>query len=195
MYDRMVHEHGYSIRKLAEKLGKDKGYLENRLRLAGAPDEIRELVSLRKDSLSHAYELMMVEDPKKRRRLTEQVARGELTLIKLREKIDGRPTRPVRRSDENDAGTAGTETAAEVGAPEDATPEPWHAIALSDDSLVNAKQHLSEAIEGLVDVLRSADIRESIPATDRANLAKYLTITKLKLENAIALVRSDDNSY
>ena len=35
MYDRMVHEHGYSIRKLAEKLGKDKGYLENRLRLAG----------------------------------------------------------------------------------------------------------------------------------------------------------------
>ena len=50
MYDRMVHEHGYSIRKLAEKLGKDKGYLENRLRLAGAPEEIRELVSLRKDT-------------------------------------------------------------------------------------------------------------------------------------------------
>ena len=38
MYDRMIHEHGYSIRKLAEKLGKDKGYLENRLRLADAPD-------------------------------------------------------------------------------------------------------------------------------------------------------------
>ena len=31
MYDRMVREHGYSIRKLADKLGKDKGYLENRL--------------------------------------------------------------------------------------------------------------------------------------------------------------------
>ena len=27
MYDRMVTEHGYSIRKLAQKLGKDKGYL------------------------------------------------------------------------------------------------------------------------------------------------------------------------
>ena len=37
MYDRMVREHGYSIRKLADKLGKDKGYLENRLRLADAP--------------------------------------------------------------------------------------------------------------------------------------------------------------
>ena len=90
MYDRMIHEHGYSVRKLADKLGKDKGYLENRLRLADAPPEIRELVSLRKDTLSHAYELMKVEDPKKRRRLADQVARGELTLIKLRDKIEGR---------------------------------------------------------------------------------------------------------
>ena len=58
MYERMVRDHGYSIRKLAEKLGKDKGYLENRLRLADAPPEIRDLVSVRKDTLSHAYEHM-----------------------------------------------------------------------------------------------------------------------------------------
>ena len=57
MFDRMVSEHGYSIRKLADKLGKDKGYVENRLRLADAPEEVRELVSLRKDTLSHAYEI------------------------------------------------------------------------------------------------------------------------------------------
>ncbi|HYU48478.1 MAG TPA: ParB/RepB/Spo0J family partition protein, partial [Candidatus Limnocylindria bacterium] len=85
MYDRMIRDHGYSIRKLAEKLGKDKGYLENRLRLADAPDEVRELVSVRKDTLSHAYELLKVNDPRKRRRLAEQVARGELSLVKLRE--------------------------------------------------------------------------------------------------------------
>ena len=41
MYERMVREHGYSLRKLAQKLGKDKGYIENRLRLADAPAEIR----------------------------------------------------------------------------------------------------------------------------------------------------------
>ena len=99
MYDRMVREHGYSIRKLAEKLGKDKGYLENRLRLADAPPEIRELVSLRKDTLSHAYELMKVEDPKKRKRLAEQVARNELSLVKLREKIEGRRPRVAADAD------------------------------------------------------------------------------------------------
>ena len=76
IYDKMVHEHGYSIRKLAQKLGKDKGYLENRLRLADAPPEIRELVSLRKDSLSHAYELLKVEDPKRRRHLTDRSPAG-----------------------------------------------------------------------------------------------------------------------
>jgi ParB/RepB/Spo0J family partition protein len=34
MFERMTSQHGYSLRKLAQKLGKDKGYIENRLRLA-----------------------------------------------------------------------------------------------------------------------------------------------------------------
>jgi ParB/RepB/Spo0J family partition protein len=199
MYDRMVHEHGYSIRKLADKLGKDKGYLENRLRLADAPPEIRELVSLRKDSLSHAYELMKVEDPKKRRRLAEQVARGELTLIKLRDKIEGRKSRPGAADD--DLPTEDVAVAQVERTEEDERDELWAsadlppAVEVSDDSLVNAKQSLADAVDGLVGVLSSAELRESIGATDRANLAKYLTIAKLRLENAIALVRSDDAGY
>jgi len=199
MYDRMVHEHGYSIRKLADKLGKDKGYLENRLRLADAPPEIRELVSLRKDSLSHAYELMKVEDPKKRRRLAEQVARGELTLIKLRDKIEGRKSRPGAADD--DVPTDDVAVAQVERTEEDQRDELWAsadlppAVEVSDDSLVNAKQSLADAVDGLVGVLSSAELRESIGATDRANLAKYLTIAKLRLENAIALVRSDDAGY
>ena len=91
MFERMTSEHGYSLRKLATKLGKDKGYLENRLRLADAPDDVRELVSVRSDTLSHAYELMKVDDPRKRRRLAKQVASGELSLVKLRQRIEGRP--------------------------------------------------------------------------------------------------------
>jgi ParB/RepB/Spo0J family partition protein len=200
MYDRMVHEHGYSIRKLADKLGKDKGYLENRLRLADAPPEIRELVSLRKDSLSHAYELMKVEDPKKRRRLAEQVARGELTLIKLRDKIEGRPSRPGPAIDEGVPIPDVAEMEPER-TEEDERDDLWASVetpapvALSDDSLVNAKQTLNDAVDGLVGVLSSPELRGTIGATDRANLAKYLTIAKLRLENAIALVRSDDAGY
>ena len=200
MYDRMVHEHGYSIRKLADKLGKDKGYLENRLRLADAPPEIRELVSLRKDSLSHAYELMKVEDPKKRRKLAEQVARGELTLIKLRDKIEGR--RPREARPEVEAVVTVDTSVAESAVDDDVENEQaWipeevrSDQPVSDDSLVNAKQSLADAVDEMVGVLSNAEVRGSIGATDRANLAKYLTIAKLRLENAIALVRSDDSGY
>jgi ParB/RepB/Spo0J family partition protein len=200
MYDRMVHEHGYSIRKLADKLGKDKGYLENRLRLADAPPEIRELVSLRKDSLSHAYELMKVEDPKKRRRLAEQVARGELTLIKLRDKIEGRRPRAAvlfedRMADAGETPSDDPDAADETADPSWTTTETTPARPLTDDSLVNAKQGLVEAVDELIGVLGDPEVRGAIGVTDRVNLAKYLTIAKLRLENAIAMVRSDDAGY
>ena len=198
MYDRMIHQHGYSIRKLAEKLGKDKGYLENRLRLADAPPEVRELVSLRKDTLSHAYELLKVPDPKKRRRLADQVARGELSLVKLRERIEGRRTR-VRAPEEEETSDGlldgGPQEADGNGAVEDADAA-WMGLRrdrpLVDESLVNAKQQLADAVEDLVGVLRAPAVIDSIGPVDRANLAKYLMIAKLKLENAIALVRPNE---
>jgi ParB family chromosome partitioning protein len=196
MYDRMVREHGYSIRKLAEKLGKDKGYLENRLRLADAPEEIRELVSLRKDTLSHAYELMKVQDDRKRRRLAARVASGELSLVKLREKIEGRPRRPADVETEiagdSDQRVARTEAEPDDGPNWSSTRRQTTTESLGDDSLVNARHQLSEAVEELVGVLRAPDVVRSLPDTDRANLAKYLTIAKLKLENAIAVVRSGE---
>ncbi len=191
MFDRMVREHGYSIRKLAEKLGKDKGYLENRLRLADAPEEIRQLVSVRKDTVSHAYELLKVQDPKKRKRLAAQVASGELSLVKLREKIEGR--RPRVADDAPDEPLElGPQPEDDTDAANGWNPTDHQPAAIGDDSLVNARHHLSDAVEDLVSVLRAPDVMRTIPEIDRANLAKYLTIAKLKLENAIALVRSGD---
>jgi ParB family chromosome partitioning protein len=189
LYDRMVREHGYSIRRLAQKLGKDKGYLENRLRLADAPPEIKELVSVRKDTLSHAYELLKVSDPKKRRRLAEQVARGELSLVKLRERIEGPRRRRAGDGGDGEAAPPAEEAAADRRPEADWVAAPSVA-PLRDDSLVTAKRQLAEAVEELVGVLQNPTVLASIGEVDRANLAKYLTIAKLKLENAIALVRS-----
>jgi len=180
IYDRMIKDHGYSVRKLAQKLGKDKGYLENRLRLADAPQEVRDLVSLRKDTLSHAYELMKVDDPKKRKRLAGQVARGELSLVKLREKIEGRPARVAPE----DEGPGAVAPAAE-DMPEAAAP----AAPTGDDALVQAKAQFHEALAGLIAVLRSQEFTTSVSPNDRQNLAKYLMISKLTLENVITVVR------
>jgi hypothetical protein len=63
---------------------------------------------------------------------------------------------------------------------------------MTDDSLVLARHQLNDAVEDLVAVLRSPDVVRSLPDVDRANLAKYLTIAKLKLENAIAVIRTGE---
>ena len=189
IYDKMIREHGYSIRKLAQKLGKDKGYLENRLRLADAPPEIRELVSVRKDTLSHAYELLKVTDPKKRKHLAEMVARGELSLVKLREKIEGAPR--ARRTSEG-----ATSKGAAAGTIEDAieaeVEASWLASVskkpLTDDSLISVRAELTVAMSDLIAVLQS-DVMKTIDDTDRQNLAKFLMIVRVRVENAIALVR------
>jgi ParB/RepB/Spo0J family partition protein len=184
MYEKMVTEHGYSIRKLAQKLGKDKGYLENRLRLADAPEEIKALVSVRKDTLSHAYELMKVQDPRKRKRLAAQVASGQLSLVKLRERIEGRPPRAGHDGEAEElAARAGASEAGAELLPVPAT------VPTGDDALQTAKAQLQEALGELLAVLRSAEFEQSASQTDRQNLAKYLTISKLTLENAITVVR------
>ncbi len=187
MYERMTTEHGYSLRKLAQKLGKDKGYIENRLRLADAPSEIKQLVSLRKDTLSHAYELLKVDDARKRRKLAEQVARGELSLVKLRERIDGKPGKAAVETEPE------PEPQPEPVAVEEA-PEPVLADAprTADGDLQSAKERLAEALDELSAALRTQDALRGATDVDRQNFAKYLTIAKLKLENAIAVVRSGE---
>jgi hypothetical protein len=55
---------------------------------------------------------------------------------------------------------------------------------------MNNRSRLSDAIDELVDLLRRPDVIEQIPDTNRDNLARNLTVTKLKLENAIAIIRA-----
>ena len=199
MYERMIHEHGYSVRRLAQKVGKDKGYLENRLRLADAPAEVRELVSVRKDTLSHAYELMKVQDPRRRKRLAAQVARGELSLVKLREKIEGR--RPSRDGSPAEGATPAARHKTLAGAvrheaPEEPRDDGWAGTKptgpIRDDALQTAKADFADALEILMGIVRNPEVSRQIGDVDRSNLAKYLTIAKLKLENTIASVRSGE---
>ena len=175
---RKMTDLGYSLRQLAQKIGKDKGYVENRIRLAEAPSEIRELVSLRKDTLSHAYELMKVGDERTRRRLAKKVAAGELTLSRLRAIIGGKDAEPEVETSVKPKRRAKT-VAGQVAAARDA-----------DDALVNNRVRLAGAVDELVDLLSQRELIDEIPDTNRDNLARYLTVTKLKLENAIAIIRA-----
>ena len=170
---------GYSVRQLAQKIGKDKGYVENRIRLAEAPAEIRELVSLRRDTISHAYELMKIGDERTRRRLAKKVAAGELTLARLRAMTGGEPVDHPEGTPKRRARTVAGEVAA---------------VKAADNALMDTKGRLADSVDELVDLLRQREVIDQIPSVNRDNLAKYLTITRLKIENAIAIIRSSPPS-
>ena len=174
MFRKMTDTFGYSVRQLAQKVGKDKGYVENRLRLTDAPADVRELLSVRKDTISHAYELMKVGDERKRRRLAKRVMAGDLTLARLRVLTGGREDEPEGAPRRRARTRAGEVVAAKA----------------ADDALVDTRGRLAEAVDDLVELLRQPEVMEQIPDVNRANFAKYLTITKLKIENAIAIIRA-----
>ena len=210
MFERMTTEHGYSLRKLATKLGKDKGYLENRLRLVHAPDDVRELVAVRRDTLSHAYELMKVEDPRRRRRLARQVATGELSLVKLRKRIEAYAQRDVRQEAElaaalepepmadvewetlNEAADVEIEVEEPQQAEYVAIPIEPEGQAVDDPSIDGAAGHLETAVAELVEALATDAALAEASTAERQLFAKHLTLAKIKLENAIAVVRAGD---
>jgi ParB family chromosome partitioning protein len=166
IYKKMTDELGYSIRQLAGKLGKDKGYVENRLRLASAPDDVREMVAKRYDTLSAAYELMKLEDKRRRRSLAKQILAGQLTLIRLHDRVE-RILNPHARSSK-----------AEPAIP-----------ALRDDALITATRKLNEALAELSRAVGD-DGKMTIPDSDRQNLAKFLTISRARLDNLVARLKS-----
>ena len=166
IYKKMTDQLGYSIRNLAVKLGKDKGYVENRLRLATAPEDVREMVAARYDTLSAAYELMKIEDKRRRKALAKQVVAGKLTLIRLRDKVE----RSLH--------------------PELTEPRAIPAIpALRDDTLITATRKLNEALAELARAVGDNDGKNILDA-DRTNLAKFLTISRARMDNIVARLRS-----
>ena len=72
----MRAELGYNYRKIAERVGRSKGYVEQRLKLLGLADDLQLLVHDRPDRLMHVGELAKVTAPAGRAELIEAVRAG-----------------------------------------------------------------------------------------------------------------------
>ncbi len=214
IFARMTSELGYSIRKLADKLGKDKGYIENRLRLVAAPADVRALVAERSDTISHAYELMKIDDPARRAELAAQVARGELSLARLKDVVRGESEHPSLGAPAAAPAPVVASASAPAPAPApaaevvpaqtqafapviEATPltnAPLRAAlpAASDAGLTAARESLGNAIDELATILHAIDRADGsvkLNHLDRTNMAKWLQIARNKLDNLAAILR------
>ena len=72
----MRDELDYSVRRIGERLGRSKGYVENRLKLLDLDTDLQQLVTERPDTLIHVGELAKVADPATRAELVEAVRQG-----------------------------------------------------------------------------------------------------------------------
>jgi hypothetical protein len=157
---------------------------------------------------------MKVSDVRKRRRLAAQVASGELSLAKLRLRIEGRPTLedagpaspeagpdgPIPEGDGPALETVLAEIADAAEAEADATALEAAGAAVSAlpaepeeaamPGIDEATEHLARAINELAIALQTDSGLAQASGHERQQFAKYLTIAKIKLENAITVVRS-----
>jgi ParB family chromosome partitioning protein len=83
----LLDQRGYSVRRLAERIGKDKSYVEDRLKLLQAPPDVQAMVGQRPDSLRAAREIAKVDDPEARAELIQGVVDGSLSTGAVRNAV------------------------------------------------------------------------------------------------------------
>jgi len=86
-FRQLIDQGRYSIRSLAERLGKDKGYVEGRLALVKAPEDVQQLVVQRPDTIDAARHIAKVETAAERASLIADVLGGQITSRTVRERV------------------------------------------------------------------------------------------------------------
>jgi ParB family chromosome partitioning protein len=78
---------GLSVRDLAKELGKNRGWVENRLKLLKVGEDVRAMLQARPDSIPHAFEIDNVTQAKLREQLIALVLDG-VSVARVRQRID-----------------------------------------------------------------------------------------------------------
>ncbi len=115
----LMDQRGYSQREVAERLGKTTGYVQNRLDLLRAPEDVQLLVAQRPDTLRAARSIARFPEAAQRQPWIAALVNGTLTgddvVTRLREMLErpGRPEAPTsmgyRSVESHDAGEVGPE--------------------------------------------------------------------------------------
>lgn len=97
-FQSFIDVRGYSIRRLAERIGKDKSYIEDRLALLRTPTDVQEMVAQRPDSLRAAREIAKLDAPADRRPLIAGVLAGDINTADVREMVRETAAAPAQRT-------------------------------------------------------------------------------------------------
>jgi ParB family chromosome partitioning protein len=101
-FGRMQSELGYSYAQIAERLGKSKGYVQNRMRLLQLDEDLQLLVAERPDTLKHVIEIAKIRDSTARAELIAAVRDDALSFAATQARVQALIT--PNRSDPVDIG-------------------------------------------------------------------------------------------
>lgn len=82
-FQTFINERGYSIRRLAERIGKDKSYVEDRVALLKVPEDVQQMIAERPDALRAAREIAKLPEAE-RQAVIDGVVAGELNTQDVR---------------------------------------------------------------------------------------------------------------
>jgi ParB family chromosome partitioning protein len=85
---RMHQDLGYSFSQIAERLGKSKGYVQNRMRLLQLDEDLQRLVAERPDTLGHVYEIGRLGDGADRAALIAAVRDDRISRAETRARVE-----------------------------------------------------------------------------------------------------------
>src|SRR4051812_39864832 len=83
IYLLMSEEMGYTHEQIAREIGKKRGYVENRIRVARAPRDVQALILAKPDSLRAVANLIKVKDEADRAEIIQGMLAGVLTVEDL----------------------------------------------------------------------------------------------------------------
>ena len=174
---RMTTELSYSVRRLAERLGKGKGYVEDRLRLAKMGEDIQALVAARPDTLTHAREIEQVNTPELRAQLIAATESGA-PLTEIRRRIQEFQKEEVEETSEEEPTPALPEKP--VSGRPDTPPEPDTSPELEAET--PKPEPLLELSKRLLDLLSSL---QNAPLPDAPEAREATRTTLLEARQAL----------
>lgn len=106
-YKKLIDTLGLTQETVAERVGRDRSYVTNYLRLLKLPDDLQELLQVGRLSTGHARALLGADQVHVQRKLARKIIEQDLSVRAterlVKQSMDVRPARTKRRREEGDA--------------------------------------------------------------------------------------------
>jgi len=175
IYLLMADEMGYTHEQIAREVGRKRGYIENRIRVARSPKDVQELIQAKPDSIRAVATLIKVKDPAERAEIIKHMLAGTLTVEDLPGFIAAR-TAAKSDVDNSQSSTQNVHTL-DKGKPE-ALAAPHAAKAGHDDRNANriGNAKLAAVLRYLNTYRDATSGRQSVSEQEQASLANIKAI-------------------